>query len=144
MKQETRDSLGTPREDYITVTNSQELQPSFTVNVTRVSKNFTSTDRVSYMLILMSLSFVMLNLPYVVTWVAFFIPFKQNLLLTNQIYFLYSFVNLSEIFHIAHFSIGYLFFLMSSRKERINRNHINMTNFLKWCFFSNFFKTIIL
>jgi len=84
----------------------------------RLSKqNYKSSDRVSYMLILISVFFVGFNSPYIITWLWFFVPFKNNLLNMDQIYCRYGLVNLAEILHMINFSIDYIFYKMCSKRR---------------------------
>lgn len=92
-------------------------QETISVNVTKMSKNFKGSDRVTYMLIMISLFFIGLNLPYISTWLAFFVPFKADLLSLDQIHFRYSYVKLAEPLHLLNFSIGIVFYMMSAKKS---------------------------
>jgi len=97
------------------ITESKRMRQT-TVSVSKKSTSFKSTDKVTYMLIMISFFFVGLNLPYISTWLAFFIPFKADLLTLDQIHFRYSLINLSETLHLLNFSIGIVFYIMSSKK----------------------------
>jgi hypothetical protein len=84
---------------------------------TEIDKNFDKkTDRITFVLMLISAIFVFLNLPYIVSWFAFFIPFKQGYLNVDQIYFRFSFVFLTEVLHMLIFSINYLFYILNLKQ----------------------------
>ncbi|CAF1092761.1 unnamed protein product, partial [Brachionus calyciflorus] len=71
-----------------------------------MSQKFRDSGRATIILIMLSIFFVGLNFPYIVSWCLFYIPYQRGLLEQENIYFRYSFVLLSEILHIANFSIN--------------------------------------
>lgn len=76
------------------------------------------SDRATLVLILFSICFVILNFPYILTWSIFFIPFKQGLLQLEDIYFRYSFVLLTETFHLTNFSINIFLYSIANKRFR--------------------------
>lgn len=84
-----------------------------------LAQKLKDSGRATLILVLISACFVVLNLPYVLTWANFFIPFKQNLLTTQEaIYQRYAWVTLTEIFHIANFSINLFLYCLASKLFR--------------------------
>ena len=77
-----------------------------------------NAERATLILILISISFVSLNLPYVVAWMRFFIPFKRNQLSQREIFYRYSFVSLTEIFHMINYCINIFLYCMVSKAFR--------------------------
>lgn len=111
-KESTSDKQDRKRESMVLF-----RQETISVNVPKMSKNFKGSDRVTYMLIMISLFFICLNLPYISTWLAFFVPFKADLLSLDQIHYRYSYVKLTETLHLLNFSIGIVFYMMSAQKS---------------------------
>ena len=101
-------------------------EDSFSIKgVHRISGNTCkNTDKVNYILILISSVFMALNLPYIISWLCFYIPFKQGRIDDDQIFFRYSFVTLAEILNMVNFSINFLFYFISikSFKKKLYQN----------------------
>lgn len=92
-----------------------ELERLSSVHQKRAMKN--NLDHVSLMLILICFFFIFLNLPYIIAWLVFFIPFKQNLLNHEQIFYRFGFLNLAEILHLLNFSLSIFFFYVSKNSK---------------------------
>ena len=72
--------------------------------------------RVTFILILISIFFVILNIPYLISWLCFFIPYRYKLLTDESaIHKRYTFVYLMEIFHILNFCINFFLYCFSSK-----------------------------
>jgi hypothetical protein len=83
-----------------------------------LAQKLKDSGRATIILILISICFVLLNLPYILTWLWFYVPYKNSQLDELQIHFRYSFVALSEIFHISNFCINFFLYYMASKYFR--------------------------
>lgn len=84
-----------------------------------IAQRLKESGRATIILIVISLFFVVLNLPYIITWALFYIPYKRNQLKNeNDIYFRYSFVMLAEVLHLSNFSINLFLYCMASKAFR--------------------------
>jgi hypothetical protein len=113
----------TPNELMLPVTDGNKLAASSksiqTSNNERYSTSLTQklkdSGRATIILIIISTFFVLLNLPYIVAWTLFFIPFKYGKLTGANIHMRYSFVLLSEVLHVSNFSINFFLYYMASK-----------------------------
>lgn len=103
--------LNSFKSDKQTPSIHEKLRP---ICGSRLEKKFSKTDRISMILIVISTFFILLNVPYVVSWVVFFVPFKQKNLDIEQVYFRFSFVHLSEILHMTNFALNFFFYSLGS------------------------------
>ncbi len=83
-------------------------------SIINIQKKFQRFDRVSSILVVISAFFILLNLPYIIAWFAFFIPMKQGTLTADEIKFRFGFVNLTEILHLTNFSINFFFYYLGT------------------------------
>lgn len=84
-----------------------------------MSQKLKESGRATLILILISACFVGLNVPYVLTWANFFVPYKQDRLNTpEKIYGRFAWVTIGEIFHIANFSINLFLYCLASKLFR--------------------------
>lgn len=99
-----------------------------------LAQKLKDSGRATLILILISACFVLLNLPYVITWASFYMPFKKDKLGNGvAIYQRYAWVTLGEIFHLANFSINLFLYCLASkmfRKALISR----LSFFKNWRF----------
>jgi hypothetical protein len=86
-------------------------------NVLRTQK-INDSSKVTLILILISIFFVALNLPYITAWLVFFVPFKKQTIQDDEIFFKYSFVKLAEILHLLNFCVNIFLYCMVSRVFR--------------------------
>lgn len=98
-------------------------QPNRAIRINGISieskkKSNIYSDRATLVLVLFSICFVVLNFPYILTWSIFFVPFKQGLLKEEDIYFRYSFVLLTETFHLTNFSINIFLYSFANKRFR--------------------------
>lgn len=91
-------------------------KPTFQLNNTKAKLK--ESGRATIILILISVFFIGLNLPYTVAWSLFYMPFQRTLKKESDIYFRYSFVLLTEVFHILNFSVNFFLYCMASKSFR--------------------------
>lgn len=84
-----------------------------------LAQKLKDSGRATIILVLISAFFVILNIPYIVVWANFFIPYKQEWLETTEaIYFRYAWVMLFEIFHMTNFCINLFLYCLASKLFR--------------------------
>ncbi|RNA32072.1 thyrotropin-releasing hormone receptor-like [Brachionus plicatilis] len=103
---------------HIELKNRAEMSLKSQAKCYMTKKNLYSEKVATVVLILFSVCFVVLNLPYILTWSLFYVPFKQGLLPQNDIYFRYSFVLLTETLHLTNFSINVLLYSVANKRFR--------------------------
>lgn len=80
--------------------------------------NMSNSNKITTMLVLVSMSYAILNLPYLVTWFLFFNEFavhenENDSVIQN---YLFAAVQISEIFYILNFSLHFYFYCITSTK----------------------------
>ena len=84
-----------------------------------LTQKLKDTGRATIILILISVFFVLFNMPYIIVWACFFIPYKQGWLESRvAIYYRYAWVQLVEIFHIANFCVNLFLYCLGSKLFR--------------------------
>jgi hypothetical protein len=95
------------------------VQQTFNNNkkyTTSLTQKLKDSGRATIILIVVSTFFVLLNLPYIVAWTVFYIPLKRGILTDDdEIHFRYSFVYLSEVFHVSNFCINFFLYYAASK-----------------------------
>ena len=83
---------------------------------TSIRKISNDSAKVTHMLIVMSLSFAILNLHYFMTWCMFY----YNVAIQDQTKSLYliAFINLSEIFYVLNYGIHFFLYCASGKQFR--------------------------
>lgn len=85
-----------------------------------IRQKLKESGRANVILILISVFFVGLNVPYIITWCSFYIPYKRDQFNQDQnaLYFRYSFVHLAEILHMTNFAINLFLYCLASKAFR--------------------------
>lgn len=83
----------------------------------------TSSDtnhKITRMLLLMSFSYAILNLPYFISWCLFFyrIGFRASSMTQADKYNLFTAINLSEIFYVLNYGVHFFIYCASGKKFR--------------------------
>jgi hypothetical protein len=109
------------RSEIINESNTQSDEVFKLINMnskrnTSIRKISNDSAKVTHMLIVMSLSFAILNLPYFVTWCMFY----YNVAIQDQTKSLYliAFINLSEIFYVLNYGIHFFLYCASGKQFR--------------------------
>jgi len=87
-------------------------------HISTVAKRLKDSDRATLVLILLSVVFIVLNFPYIISWMLFYIPIIRNELNMEQVYLRFAFLNLSEILHLANFTSGLFIYCSVSKLFR--------------------------
>ncbi|CAF0903948.1 unnamed protein product [Brachionus calyciflorus] len=84
-----------------------------------IKQKLKDSGRATIILVLLSVFFVALNFPYILSWCFFYIPYQSGMLKNeNTVYLRYSFVLLAEILHLMNYSINLILCFMASKKFR--------------------------
>lgn len=77
------------------------------------------SNRITRMLLLMSFSYAILNLPYFVSWCLFFyrMGIQKNYNIITK-YYLFSAINLCEIFYVLNYGVHFFIYCASGQKFR--------------------------
>lgn len=103
----------------------------------------TSSDtnhKITRMLLLMSFSYAILNLPYFISWCLFFyrIGFRASSMTQADKYNLFTAINLSEIFYVLNYGVHFFIYCASGKKFREQLRSAfrsKWKNFFFVCFF---------
>ncbi|RNA32071.1 thyrotropin-releasing hormone receptor-like [Brachionus plicatilis] len=126
------DPVGASSKSHCLKVNSVELGPKRTApsyfdlrknnlyQFSGIAQRLKDSGRATVILVFLSVFFVLLNFPYIVSWCFFFIPYQSGLLKDqDQILFRYAFVMLAEIFHMTNYSVNFALCCMASKKFRL-------------------------
>ncbi|CAF0787774.1 unnamed protein product [Brachionus calyciflorus] len=82
------------------------------------------SQRITKMLLLMSFSYAILNLPYFISWCLFFyqMALRKNYDIVLK-YNLFSAINLCELFYILNYGVHFFIYCASGRKFRMQLKH---------------------
>ena len=85
----------------------------------KISQQYKESKRITRILILMSFSYVALNLPYFIAWSHFFyqIAIIKNLKAVLK-YKIFSILNICEIFYVMNFAVNFFIYCLSGKKFR--------------------------
>ncbi len=114
-----------------------KLKPYY-LNIDQVIKRVTNkankAERLTKLLVLISFSYAFLNLPYFLTWSMYYIEinFNKEDAVTHN--YLYSAVELTEIFYILHYSIHFYIYCLSGSVFRNQLKYSSMYILLFLCF----------
>ena len=106
-----------------------KLKPYY-LNIDQVIKRVTNkankAERLTKLLVLISFSYAFLNLPYFLTWSMYYIEinFNKEDAVTHN--YLYSAVELTEIFYILHYSIHFYIYCLSGSVFRNQLKYSSM------------------
>lgn len=84
--------------------------------VAKVSSD--SNNKITRMLLLMSFSYAVLNLPYFISWCMFFYHIGFQRASNTLKYYLFSAINLSEIFYVLNYGVHFFIYCASGKKFR--------------------------
>lgn len=77
-----------------------------------------SNNKITRMLLLMSFSYAVLNLPYFISWCMFFYHIGFQSASNTLKYYLFSAINLSEIFYVLNYGVHFFIYCASGKKFR--------------------------
>lgn len=77
-----------------------------------------SNHKITRMLLLMSFSYAVLNLPYFISWCMFFYHIGFQSASNTLKYYLFSAINLSEIFYVLNYGVHFFIYCASGKKFR--------------------------
>ena len=81
-------------------------------------KKSSESNKITRMLLLMSLSYAILNLPYFISWSIFFYNMAFQSLTKAQRFYLFSALNICEIFYILNYAIHFFIYCASGKRFR--------------------------
>ena len=76
-----------------------------------------SSQRVTRILVIMSLSYTILNLPYFITWSIFYystVIEKQNSLIERK--YLFGYINIAEVFYVLNYGLHFFLYCASGKR----------------------------
>lgn len=83
------------------------------------SPDCSTNHKITRMLLLMSFSYAILNLPYFISWCIFFYRVSVNPKLTRATkYYVFSAINLCEIFYVLNYGVHFFIYCASGKKFR--------------------------
>ena len=94
------------------------------VQMSKLKRFQYDSQRVTRMLVIMSLSFAFLNLPYFITWCMFYYneAFKRQSTMSENSFiyskYLFGFINVSEVFYVLNYGIHFFLYCASGRQFR--------------------------
>jgi hypothetical protein len=110
---------------YCAANDNVYMNEHLSINQRKKLMKFQSdSQKVTRMLIIMSLSYAILNLPYFITWCMFYHSEAINSTLLERHYsfsyskYLFGFINITEIFYVLNYSIHFFLYCASGRQFR--------------------------
>jgi hypothetical protein len=133
-KQLSNKSLDSPNKEQLLLPNKQANNPNFKLSNSSIaitnnhsSNNINNASRkpaddinkITQMLIITSLSYAILNLPYFCSWCLFFyhMAFRSTQSI-EQRYILFSYNNITEIFYVLNYGIHFFIYCASGKRFR--------------------------
>lgn len=99
-------------------TRSSKSESMSNIRNSRISRKSTDSNKITRMLLLMSFSYAILNLPYFISWCLFFkIGIGKDASQATK-YYTFSATNLCEIFYILNYGIHFFIYCASGKKFR--------------------------
>lgn len=83
-----------------------------------LAQKLKESDRATIILLLISICFVLLNLPYIISWLVFYVPYQNGKLADSEILSRFSFVQLAEVLHVSNFCVNFFMYYLASKAFR--------------------------
>ena len=86
----------------------------------KTSSKTSDSQKITRMLLIMSMSYAILNIPYFISWCLFFNEMsfnKQGFTILRKNYY-FGFINLTEIFYVSNYGIHFFIYCASGRRFR--------------------------